>query len=201
MHWIIVAAVMFTLVAMWGTTYNSYSLFVTPVQESLQVSRSDIVLGVTVKGIGSILGSYLCALLLNKIPVMKLLRLCALLLVGNIVLLSFVQNLWQYYAVLFYPSGFDRRRGFIPLSIIIHNWFEKRSAWLSGSLLRYRIGGVIFNWLGGIWIPSMGWRRAMFLFGIIVLFIFLITLFLIIRATPYEMGLRPYGASDRLRCC
>ncbi|MGI6090706.1 MAG: MFS transporter [Saccharofermentanales bacterium] len=197
MHWIIVAAVMFTLVAMWGATYNSYSLFVTPVQESLQVSRSDIVLGVTVKGIGSILGSYLCALLLNKIPVMKLLRLCALLLVGNIVSLSFVQNLWQYYAVLFIQAVLTVVGGFIPLSIIIHNWFEKRSALAIGlAFTGTGLGGAIFNWLGGIWIPSMGWRRTMFLFGIINLFVFLITLFLIIRATPYELGLRPYGASD-----
>lgn len=197
MHWIIVGAVMVTLVAMWGATYNSYSLFVTPVQESLRVSRSDIVLGVTVKGIGSILGSYLCSFLLNKMSVMKLLRLSAFLLVGNIISLSLVQNLLQYYAALFVQAVLTITGGFIPLSVIIHNWFEKRSSLAIGlAFTGTGLGGVIFNWLGGIWIPSMGWRRAMFLFGIINLFVFLITLFLIIRATPYEMGLRPYGASD-----
>jgi len=200
MHWLIVGAVMFTLVTMWGATYNSFSLFVTPIQESLGVTRAEIVLGVTVKGIGSIVGSYLCSYLLSLMPVMKLLRLVSLLIVANIISLSYIQNLFQYYIVLFLQAILTVLGGFIPLSIIIHNWFEKRSSFAIGlAFTGTGLGGVIYNWLGGIWIPTLGWRRTMFIFGLIALVGFIITLFFIIKATPFELNLRPYGFTDSPR--
>ena len=101
MHWVTVGAILLGLAAFWGSTYNSYSLFMTPIQESLQVTRAEIVLGITVRGVGDILGTYLCSLLLRYIPVMRLIRLNLLFLVASMVSLSFVQTLTQYYIVIF----------------------------------------------------------------------------------------------------
>jgi MFS family permease len=197
MHWVTVGAILFGLTAIWGSTYNSYSLFMTPIQESLQATRAEIVLGVTVKGAGSIFGTYLCALLLRHIPVMKLIRLNSLLLVANIISLSYIQNLIQYYTVLFIQTALLSVGGYIPLSIVIHNWFQKRSSFAIGiAFTGSGLGGAIFNWLGGIWIPALGWRYTMFLFGLITLAVSFLTLFLIVRPTPYELGLKPYGATE-----
>ncbi|HHV42818.1 MAG TPA: MFS transporter [Clostridiaceae bacterium] len=197
-HWLTVGAIFFALVAIWGATYYSYSLFVTPIQDTLGVSRAQMVLGVTLKGIGSIIGSFLCSYFLSIVPVIKLVRLTSLLIVANIISLSFVQNLLQYYIVIFLQATLCSIGGYIPLSMIIHNWFKKDSSLAIGiALTGSSFGGVVFNWLGGIWIPALGWRKTMFLYGIITLVNSLITLFLIVKPSPAAVGLEPYGA-DKL---
>jgi len=157
-----------------------------------------MVLGVTLKGIGSIIGSFLCSYFLSIVPVIKLVRLTSLLIVANIISLSFVQNLLQYYIVIFLQATLCSIGGYIPLSMIIHNWFKKDSSLAIGiALTGSSFGGVVFNWLGGIWIPALGWRKTMFLYGIITLVNSLITLFLIVKPSPAAVGLEPYGA-DKL---
>lgn len=196
MHWVTVGAILLGLAAFWGSTYNSYSLFMTPIQESLQVTRAEIVLGLTVRGVGDIVGTYLCSLLLRHLPVMKLIRLNQLFLVASMISLSFVQNLTQYYIVTFIQAALLCIGGYIPLSIVIHNWFRKRSSFAIGiAFTGSGLGGTIFNWLGGIWIPAFGWRYTMLLFGLITLAVSFLTLFLIVRPTPAELGLEPYGAT------
>lgn len=197
MHWVTVGAILLGLAAFWGSTYNSYSLFMTPIQESLQVTQAEIVLGITVRGVGDILGTYLCSLLLRYIPVMRLIRLNLLFLVASMVSLSFVQTLTQYYIVIFIQATLLCIGGYIPLSIVIHNWFRKRSSFAIGiAFTGSGLGGTIYNWLGGIWIPAFGWRYTMLLFALITLAVSFLTLFLIVRPTPSEFGLKPYGATE-----
>ncbi|HHU07169.1 MAG TPA: MFS transporter [Clostridiaceae bacterium] len=196
MHWITVLVVFCALASMWGATLNSSSLFISPMQESLGATRAEMVIGVTVKGIGSIIGSFFCAYILRKIQVVKLLRIGGLLLVGSVLALSFVQNIPQYYFVLAIQSVIISIGGYIPFSIVIQNWFEKKTSVAMGlAFMGSGFGGIVYNWLGGIWIPSLGWRHTYVIFSIITLVILLITLS-IVRATPFHFGLKPMGAED-----
>ena len=93
MHLLTVLAVFFALAAMWGSTNNSSSLFITPIQESLSATRAQMVIGVTVKGLGTIIGSFFCAHILQKIQLMRVMWISGLLLTGSIFVLSFVSKI------------------------------------------------------------------------------------------------------------
>ncbi len=196
MHWITVLAVFFSLAAMWGATFNSSSLFITPIQESLGATRAEMVVGATVKGLGTIIGSFFCACILKRLQIMRVMWISGFLLVGSIFALSFVQNIPQYYLVLALQTIITSIGGYIPLSMIIQSWFEKRTSVATGmAFMGSGFGGMIYNWLGGIWIPSLGWRQTYMIFALITLGILLIT-FSIIRPTPYHFNLRPLGAEE-----
>ena len=196
MHWITIIALFFALASIWGSTVNTASLFITPIQETLQATRPQMVMGTTVKGLGNILGAFICAFLLKRMPVMQVIRLAALLLTGSVFAMSYVNSLLQYYLAIIFQTSMTSIGAYVPMSIVIQNWFEKHVTgyWLCFYGFRFR--GMIYNYLGGPWIPAFGWRRTLFLFGIITLISLFITLFVIVRATPYHLNLRPYGAAD-----
>ncbi|NLB09868.1 MAG: MFS transporter [Clostridiaceae bacterium] len=196
MHLLTVLAVFFALAAMWGSTNNSSSLFITPIQESLSATRAQMVIGVTVKGLGTIIGSFFCARILQKIQLMRVMWISGLLLTGSIFVLSFVQSIPQYYAVLALQAIITSIGGYIPLSMIIRNWFEKNTSVVMGfAFMGSGFGGMVYNFLGGIWIPGLGWRRTYVIFGFITLAVLIIA-FSILRSTPYHFNLRPLGAGE-----
>ena len=196
MHLFTVLAVFFSLAAMWGSTFNSSSLFITPIQDSLGATRAQMVVGVTIKGLGTIIGSFFCAYILKRMQIMRVMRVSGLLLVGSIFALSFVQNIPQYYLVLAFQTIITSIGGYIPLSMIIQRWFEINTSVVMGfAFMGSGFGGMIYNWLGGIWIPDMGWRQTYVIFGIITFAVLFIT-FSILRPTPYHFNLRPLGAEE-----
>ena len=58
------------------------------------------------------------------------------------------------------------------------------------------IGGVIFNQIGTMIIRSAPdrWRRGYLVFALMITLPFTI---LVIRSTPEQIGLHPYGAADQ----
>lgn len=82
------------------------------------------------------------------------------------------------------------------MSMIIQNWFEKKTSVVMGfAFMGSGFGGIIYNWLGGIWIPSLGWRQTYLIFAAIT-FVVLSVTFSILRPTPYHFNLRPLGAEQ-----
>ncbi|MGI6091148.1 MAG: MFS transporter [Saccharofermentanales bacterium] len=199
MHWITVLALFLALAALWGSTANSSGIFITPIQESLNATRPQMVIATTLKGVGNIGGAFLCAFLLKRVPVIQVIRLAAILLTASVFAMSYIQNLFHYYLIVMIQAVLTCIGTYIPMSIVIQNWFEKNTSMAIGvAFMGSGLGGIVYNYLGGIWIPTVGWRRTLFLFGIITLVSLFLTLFVITRATPYHLNLRPFGASDNL---
>ncbi|NLB08299.1 MAG: MFS transporter [Clostridiales bacterium] len=198
MHWITVLALFFALAAIWGSTGNSAGIFITPIQETLNATRPQMVIATTLKGLGSIGGAFICAFLLKRMPVMQVIRLAALLLTASVFAMSYIHNLIHYYLIVMVQAALTSTGTYIPMSIVVQNWFEKKTSMATGfAFMGSGLGGMVYNYLGGIWIPTVGWRRTLFLFGIITLVSLFLTLFVITRATPYHLNLRPFGASDK----
>ena len=151
------------------------------------------------QGVGNIGGAFLCAFLLKRVPVIQVIRLAAILLSASVFAMSYIQNLFHYYLIVMIQTVLTCIGTYIPMSIVIQNWFEKNTSMAIGvAFMGSGLGGIVYNYLGGIWIPTVGWRRTLFLFGIITLVSLFLTLFVITRATPYHLNLRPFGASDNL---
>ena len=89
---------------------------------------------------------------------------------------------------------------YLSVPTLINAWFRKRVGFFIGLCMAFTgIGGVIFNQIGTMIIRSApdGWRRGYLVFAILVLAITLPFTIFVIRGTPEQMGLLPYGAADQ----
>lgn len=109
------------------------------------------------------------------------------------------QALWQ-----FYVCGAVMGAGVAPLiylavPTLVNAWCAKRVGFFVGLCMAFTgIGGVIFNPVGTALITSSieGWRTAYLVFGAIILVGTLPFTLLVVRGTPAEKGLAPYGATE-----
>jgi len=102
---------------------------------------------------------------------------------------------WYIGAVLLGISGAYCM--FLPIPMLINNWFKKRVGTAMGiSMAMSGMGGMIFNPLGSWIIQNHGWRAGYMILGVIAAVIALVFTIFIIRFKPEEKGLQPYGADD-----
>lgn len=117
---------------------------------------------------------------------------------AGFMLLSRIQNLWQYYLV-FILIAFGLAAGsFVVIAAVLSNWFtRKRGRAISILMLGPGLAGV----LGGTWIfiiPIFGWRTTLFMAGLGFWVICIPLALLLIRDRPEHYGLRPDGDVEPL---
>ena len=89
---------------------------------------------------------------------------------------------------------------YLSVPTLINAWFRKRVGFFIGLCMAFTgIGGVIFNQIGTMIIRSApdGWRRGYLVFAILILAITLPFTIFVIRGTPEQIGLLPYGATGQ----
>ena len=83
---------------------------------------------------------------------------------------------------------------FVPFTVIIGNWFEeKRGTAMGLCFMGSGLGGMIMNSLTAVLLDRCGWRSTYQITAGIMLLVLTSMIFLVIRVTPEEMGLRPLG--------
>jgi len=112
-------------------------------------------------------------------------------------LISQISTAWQFYVTYGLVVGIGLSAAAIPTMTTVARWFVKRRGLMTGLVQTGgSIGGAILAPVAGWLIITYGWRSAFLILGIIaVVLIILPGAFL--RRDPSQMGLLPYGASDR----
>lgn len=81
-----------------------------------------------------------------------------------------------------------------PCSIIITNWFVKhRSLCIAAATAGSMLGSVVLNPTAAMLIERFGWRGAYRILGIAVGLASVLSVLLLVREKPQELGQRPYG--------
>jgi sugar phosphate permease len=122
----------------------------------------------------------------------------SVLLAASIGLLTFVQEVWQFY-VLFGLLGSLALVGSPQQvgEVVLAKWFvRQRGRAMALSSMSTPLSGMFMPVLLQILISSFGWRDAWLILGVAAL-VLMVPLSLLIRATPEEMGLRPDGDPER----
>ena len=192
--WIMVVALAITEVISWGILYYTFSIFITPMQESEGWSRSALTgafsLALLMNGIA---GTYM-GRLLDRHGARWLMTLgsCAALLL--ILAWSAVTSLTGLYLVW---AGIGVAMAMVlyePAFAVIATWFiEKRGKAIT--LLTF-IGGlasVIFIPLSNRLIEAHGWREALVILAIILGSVTIPIHALFLRRHPHDLGLLPDG--------
>lgn len=116
---------------------------------------------------------------------------------GGFAAQSFCSALWQFYGMaVLYNLGYNMLT-FIPVTMLISNWFIKKREILTGIAIAFsNLGGAIFNVVISQIIAVKGWRAAYIFGGILSMAFCLVAVLLLIKRSPAEYGEEPYGVEE-----
>lgn len=126
----------------------------------------------------------------------KMMRAGGVLYAVSMILLGFIQELWQFFLVFGVLLSMTQSISMVPLMASVSGWFKRRLGlgtgilWAAGGL-----GTAILAPLMGYLIENVGWQATFWSIGAAGGAIIL-SLSIFLRNSPAEAGLKPYGALD-----
>lgn len=194
--WVIMASCCVFLGLVMGVGTNCNGIFMNPVADSLGVGQGQVSTYVTVMGIASALAAPLVGNAINRIDIRRLLTISSLMTGAAFFALSRVNSLFAYCAVGAFVGVGVACGSFLPITVILNNWFVKHIGLVTGiTLSSSSIVGIVMNpILSGV-IQRYGWRAAYGLMGFMILCT-LPVIWLFIRMYPDQKGSVAWGAGE-----
>ena len=194
--WYIVAAGLIIMSVGWGIVFNTASLFIEPVGNDLGLSRQGINTTLTIRSLCQLIVYFFSGILYSKVKIKSLMKIASITLPISFFLHSYAESQAMLYLLTAISGVSIVLVGTLPISIILNNWFHERKGFVIGlALMGSGIGGMLFNFLTGIWIVNFGWRITYQILAIILFVTLIPCVFLIIKIHPSEVGLTPLGES------
>ncbi len=194
-HWLILVACCGLTASAIGVFTNSLGVFYTAVSESLGVGRGAIAMHVTLSTLATAALTPVAAKLLYKAPLRLYLGFGIAVSCTTTALMSFADSLWQFYVLGTLRGVGIAFFSILPVTAVISNWFHKRNGLAVGISLSFSgLSGAIFSPLFTWIIEAWSWQSAylcMAGFG----FLLALPAVFLLRLTPEEIGLAPYGGS------
>jgi MFS family permease len=195
--WWITASAFTVLFINAGTGVYAYSLYVKPLQTEFGWSRGEIMLGFAIWSMASGLAAPFVGRFVDRYGPGRSVLAGGIAAGVACVLLGSVSSLMLYYAAYALLGLSTCATGSIPLSSMISNWFvAKRGMALGIMSAGIGAGGLLFAPLLGGWlIPDVGWRQAFITVGVLAVVFLVPVALLVIRTSPSDKGLQPYGGT------
>ena len=200
--WYVVAAGTLCIFACLGFGRFALGMLLPAMGESLSLTYSQMGLISTANFIGYLVAVLCCGYISTRTG-SRLLIFLALLLVAVSMLLVSRAGSFITVAVIYTLTGMGSGAANVPMMALIASWFSatqrgKAAGFVViGSGFAILLSGKLIPYLNRIGEPD-GWRISWLVLGVIVLFISIIC-FAVIRDTPEEIGLRPFGSTDKSR--
>lgn len=173
------------------------NMYLVQITEEMQISRAAFTLTNTIlQGLGIFLSPYIG----KKLSTSNFNRFMT----GNLILFCLgyasyaaAQNVyWFYVSAIFVGIGYLSTT-MIATGVLIANWFvERRGIAMSIAVSGISLGGFVFSPIVTYLISHYGWRVSYVLHALIVLVVGLPIILFVLRRSPEEKGLRPYGSKD-----
>lgn len=176
--------------------YNTWSIFVVPVSESLGAASSQFTAFITVIYLIGALAVPFAGNLMERFDLRIVLSASVLLVAGGMAACSLWTEVWQ-----FYVSGVIEGAGivslmFLAVPTLINRWFRVRTGFFIGLCFAMSgVGGAVWSMVGGALMSAASWRVAYLVFAAVVLVVALPATALFIRSYPEEAGCVPFGAA------
>ena len=173
------------------------NLYIVPMQEDFQVPRTLLSLQSVLMAVAAVITAPIWGKLYKKYGARILLSVATAVTALCTLGLAFVPNIWGVLILAAIKGVSFTGNTALPNSILLTAWFQKRRGFaISTASLGISVGGVIFSPLIGALIASGGWRFSNLTVGIIMLVVMLPCTILIVRSTPKDKGLQPFGAGE-----
>lgn len=194
--WIMVSccAIAFTVL---GFMCNSVGIFLSPVCEELGFTRGAISFYLTLHQLIMAATLPIAGKLFPKVNIRIILPAAMVIFAGSFVLISQGDSIIYWYIAGIMQGIAGGFLVYLPVPILINNWFKAKSGFALGLSLAFSgVGGAIFNPIGQYIINNYGWRMGYITLGVSAAIISLPFLLLVVRFKPADIGLQPYGSGE-----
>ena len=186
--------------SMWFITCifsSAAGMMVNPVTEEMGISRSAFTMASTACSIAGMIMSTSIGRIFKKYSVKKTMLAGSALYAACYAAYGIAPNIYVFYVIGFI-SGFAMiMSSMVAISTLLARWFdEKRGLAVALASTGSGVGGVVMNPLIGNLVTSMGWRKTYFVLGAMIAVVMIPAILFLIKETPQEMGLEPYGKKE-----
>ena len=195
--WVVVFAILCVQGAAIGVLNNTMSIFIRPVSEALNVSRSTFYLHNTFGMIAGMLMSPVWGEFFRNRRFKPWMVLGSMVAGGSVFAYSMATSVAHFYAISVVNRSLQGMLMGVPIARILSNWFiEKRGLATGIALSGSGLAGAVMTPIASRTIEAYGWRTGYRQLGIIFFMITVPVLILLLKEKPEDMGLKPLGYKE-----
>lgn len=195
--WVIVGISMVVLMLIFGTTMNTFGLFVLPVSEDFGLSRANVNTGIILTNLGMAVASPVVGRMLDTVSTRWIMAGSAVLFGGSMIALGLSHSIWLSAVVLAIPLALGIAGvGTLTSVALVARWFEaQRGRAMAIAAMGMSLGTIVMAPLVGMMIETIGWRQCLIVLGGVlgVLFLLLVP-FIRQKPGPEDIGPHPANA-------
>ena len=182
-----------------GAVSNCKGVFYDAICSELDLSLGTFTLQGVFAGIASAAMTPVAMKLLKKYPMHKVLFAACVGYSGTQLLMSFFDaNVFLWYFVAIVQALAGAFLLFLPVPIILNRWFVKKKGLATAIATSFSgLSSMVLNPVYATITDQFGWRTGYRFVGILSFLIMGPILLFILRGSPEEKGLQPYGAQGR----
>ncbi len=195
--WWVIGALILALTISSGTGFYCFGVFMDPVREDFGWTKAQVTWIITVYWMFSGCSAPVIGRLFDLYGARKIMAVAAVLNGACLLSLGLVQTLWQFYLVYGVKAIAHAGIGTVAIGSIVSKWFVKKRGRATGlATTGIGFGGLFLAPFAGFLIPAYGWRSVYVTLGIMLWVLVIPAILLIIKSTPADKGLLPYGDED-----
>jgi len=154
------------------------------VEESLQISRADVVAISSVKFATSAIVAFAAGFLIDRLGVKSVLYLCAMVTGLGLVYFNFIDSKWTYWAAGI-AMGFSSMPLLMATKTLVARWFNRRLGLAVGlTMSASSLAGIVFPILFAWMIETLGWQLATAWTSTGIFFIVMPVIYFVVRDNP-----------------
>lgn len=194
--WIVIGGVLLITMTV-PFTSALVSLYMLPVTEEFGIPRSAFTLTTTILSSCTIVLSPFVAQVMEKYNLKLVLSSSLTVFALGYMSYGLAQNVYHLYISAFIIGLAFSFCSILPVQILLVNWFNKsRGLAMSIAVGGIGVGGFLFSPIIASLLQNIGWRNTYFVMGALILVVGLPVIFFIMKRTPQEMGLKPFGENE-----
>ena len=192
--WVVVFACMILAAASTGLLSYLNPLFIQPVTEAFGISRASFMIYQTFSTTATVICMPIFSSIYHRLPMKAMILAGACCGAASHLYSSMASGVTAFYVSGVLAGTATCLYGSIPIAILTSNWFHEKKGVATG--LAFAGTGAASALLSPIMarvIEELGWRTGYRIIAVLIMCAVTPVTLLLIRVTPEEMGLTPYG--------
>ncbi len=179
-----------------GALNNTAGLFITPVAKDLGIGIGNLTLYLSISSIVTLIFLPIGGKMMAKYDIKALLIGAIILQAGAFAAFGFMKAVWGWYLFSIPLAVGGVFITVIAGPVLINQWFKKSNGLALGIMgaAAGALGAISQPAIGNL-IATRGWSQTYIIVGVTVLIIVIPVILLLIRKSPKDKGLQPYGAA------
>lgn len=194
--WMICVGCTLMMLCCSGMVINAFSAYLPFLVERFDLSQTQASMITTIRSFSSLIFKFIVLWFINRLGVRRTMLIGAIFTAGSFLCYAFgTSAVWVYMAAALTGAGYGMAT-MVPISIVLNKWFEQKLA-LAVAVCAASTGfsAMLFPTMITKAVQSIGLSQT-FLAQSVLMFALCLLAVLIIRNTPEEMGMKPFGSGE-----